>query len=33
MVFLKTLGQFDEKREDQIPNSDVGEEVHVNNNG
>ena len=34
MVFLKkTLGQFDEKSEDQIPNNDVGEEVHVNNNG
>ena len=29
----ETSGQIDEEREDQIPNDDVGEEVHINNNG
>ena len=29
----KTSGQVDEKSEDRIPNNDVCEEVHVNNNG
>ena len=28
----ETLGQIDEEGEDQIPNNDVGEEVHLNNN-
>ena len=28
----ETLGQIDEESEDQIPNNDVGEEVHMNNN-
>ena len=26
-------GQVDEESEDQIPNNNVGKEVHVNNNG
>ena len=29
----ETLGQIDEESEYQIPDNDVGEEVHVNNNG
>ena len=29
----ETLGQIDEKSEDQTPDNDVGEEVHINNNG
>ena len=29
----ETLGQVDEESEDQIPNNNVGKEVHVNNNG
>ena len=27
------LGQIDEESEDQIPNNDVGEDVHLNDNG
>ena len=29
----ETLGPIDEKGEDQIPNNNVGEEVHVDNSG
>ena len=28
----ETIGQINEENEDQIPNNDVGEEIHVNNN-
>ena len=29
----ETLSQIDEESEDQVPNNDVGEDVHINNNG
>ena len=29
----ETLHQVDEESEDQTPHNDVGQEVHVNNNG